>query len=144
MAEAKKLFKLADYENIVGRDRINDLRMLAEKLRGRKIQHINSTRKGGGVAEILTQAVPLLCEMGVQTRWDVIKGTNEFFAVTKKFHNALHGRREKITGKDIKIYEKTNKENLKKMDFWGDVVFVHDPQPAPLIKKRKNIDAKWI
>ncbi|MDP2940101.1 MAG: glycosyl transferase family 1, partial [Candidatus Omnitrophota bacterium] len=94
---------IEEYIPIVGQPIIDDLKLLAEKLKGKIIQHINSTAVGGGIAEILSRMVPLLKELGVDTRWDVIKGGEQFFEVTKKFHNALHGKPEEITQCDFDI-----------------------------------------
>lgn len=134
--------KLEEYIPIVGQSTIDDLKLLAERLKGKLVQHINSTPVGGGVAEILSCMVPLLRELGVDTRWDVIKGGEQFFGVTKKFHNALHGRNEEITQRDFDIFMDTSNENIKEVDTRGDIVFIHDPQPVALIKnKSKN---KWL
>lgn len=134
--------KLEEYIPIVGQSTIDDLKLLADRLKDRLVQHINSTPVGGGVAEILNRMVPLLRELGVNTRWDVIKGGEQFFEVTKRFHNALHGRGEEITQRDFDIFMDTSNENIKEVDTCGDIVFVHDPQPIALIKKKsKN---KWL
>jgi len=134
--------KLSEYIPIVGQSTIDDLKLLAEKLRGKVVQNINSTAVGGGVAEILTRMIPFLRELGVDARWDVIKGGEKFFSVTKKFHNALHGRAENITEEDIRIFMQTSQSNLAELDTYGDIVFIHDPQPIALIAKKK--DNKWI
>src|SRR5207248_1507360 len=68
---------------------IEELRALAKPLRGRSMEMINSTAVGGGVAEILNRLVPLAEELELAMRWDVMKGAEEFFDVTKSFHNAL-------------------------------------------------------
>lgn len=134
--------KIDDYIAIVGQPVIDDLRLLGQKLRGKVIQNINSTPVGGGVAEILSRMVPLLKELGVDARWDLIKGGNQFFEVTKKFHNALHGRYEEIDKHDYEIFMENSENNIAELDTYGDIVFVHDPQPIALIKKRT--DNKWI
>jgi trehalose synthase len=134
--------KIEEYASIVGRSVIDDLKLLGEKLKGIVVQHINSTPVGGGVAEILNRMVPLLKELGVDTRWDVIKGGEQFFAVTKKFHNALHGRSEEIGMRDFEIFMETSQENITNVNAYGDVIFVHDPQPIALI--RKKAANKWI
>ncbi len=134
--------KIEEYIPIVGQSVIDDLRLLAERLRDRVIQHINSTSVGGGVAEILTRMVPLFKELGVDTRWDLIKGGEDFFEVTKKFHNALHGKAAHITQRDFDIFLETSKRNIEEVNTYGDVVFVHDPQPIALIKKKS--DNKWL
>lgn len=134
--------KIDEYIPIVGQSIIDDLRLLAERLQGKVIQHVNSTAVGGGVAEILNRMVPLLRELGVDTRWDLIKGGEQFFGVTKKFHNALHGRAEEISQNDFDVFLSTSEENIRDVNIHGDIVFIHDPQPIALVK-RKNAN-KWI
>jgi len=134
--------RIEEYASIVGQSTIDDLRLLGDKLRGKVIQHINSTSVGGGVAEILNRMVPLLRELGVDTRWDLIKGGEQFFAVTKKFHNALHGRREEIAERDFEIFRETSAENVRDVNVHGDIVFIHDPQPIALIERKTG--NKWI
>ncbi|MBL7068932.1 MAG: glycosyltransferase [Candidatus Omnitrophica bacterium] len=137
--------RIEDYIPIVGRDNIDELRLIAEKLKGKTIQNINSTAVGGGVAEILSRIVPLLNNLGVVTKWDVIKGGTDFFQVTKKIHNALHGKRENITRNNIKTFFETTKANIKELRLYGDIIFVHDPQPIALIQEKKSHPgAKWI
>lgn len=131
-----------DYASIVGQSVVDDLRLLAEKLRGKTIQHVNSTAVGGGVAEILTRMLPLLKELEVDARWDVIKGGAQFFEVTKKFHNALHGHGEEVTGRDYDIFMETSRQNIAELDTGSDIVFVHDPQPIALVRKRSG--NKWL
>jgi len=134
--------RLESYVPIVGSLVIDDLKILATRLSGKVIQNINSTSLGGGVAEILNRMIPLLKELGVDARWDVIKGGEEFFDVTKKFHNALHGRQEEIGDGDFDVFMKASEENIRDINTYGDIVFVHDPQPIALVKKKK--DNKWI
>jgi trehalose synthase len=128
----------------VGRSNIEELRLLAAKLSGKVIQNINSTFTGGGVAEILGRMVPLLRQLGVDARWSVIKGNQEFFQVTKKVHNALHGREEKLSTQEFSLFMETNQKNMEELDLYGDIIFVHDPQPAPLVEKKKQVDRKWV
>jgi len=136
MAEIEK------YIPLVGQSIIDDLRLLGERLKGKVIQHINSTPVGGGVAEILNRMVPLLRELGVDTKWDVIKGGEQFFGVTKKFHNALHGRAEEITQRDFEVFMETSQRNIESVNTYADIVFIHDPQPIALIKKKAA--NKWL
>lgn len=136
--------RLADYEEIVGREVIQELYVLAERIKGCRLQNINSTPVGGGVAEILTRMVPLLRELGVETTWDVIKGNQAFFNVTKAFHNALHGKKEVVTDEMLEVYRTTTEANLREMDISGDIVLVHDPQPAGLIERKREIGRRWI
>lgn len=120
------------------------MRLIAGKLAGKVIQNINSTFTGGGVAEILSRMIPLLGELGVDARWNVIKGSQEFFQVTKKFHNALHGRAERITQEDFSLFLETSQRNIKELDLYGDIIFVHDPQPVVLVTKKKELGRKWV
>ena len=134
--------KIDDYIPIVGQSVIDDLRLLADHLKGKRIQHINSTAVGGGVAEILNRMVPLLKELGVNTHWDVIKSGEKFYDVTKKFHNALHGKEGDVSNEELATFLENGERNLKEMDLSADIVFVHDPQPITLVKKKK--ENKWI
>ncbi|MDD5119797.1 MAG: glycosyltransferase [Candidatus Omnitrophica bacterium] len=134
--------KIEEYIPIVGQPIVDDLRLLGDKLKGKVVQHINSTPVGGGVAEILNRMVPMLRELGVDTKWDVIKGGEQFFEVTKKFHNALHGRTEEISRRDFEVFMETSQQNIEDVDTYGDIVFVHDPQPIALIKKKAG--NKWL
>jgi trehalose synthase len=117
---------------------------LAANLRGKVIQNINSTFSGGGVAEILSRILPLLEQLGVDARWDIIKGNDRFFQVTKKFHNALHNRQQDITQADFDLFKEVTDENRRNMDLYGDILFIHDPQPAGLIQKKQLVGKKWI
>ena len=108
------------------------------------IQNINSTFTGGGVAEILNRIVPLLEQLGVDARWNIIKGNDSFYKVTKKFHNALHGRQENISKEDFDLFLEVTNTNLKEMELNGDILFIHDPQPIGLIQKKPQLAKKWI
>ncbi|MBI1977924.1 MAG: glycosyl transferase family 1, partial [Candidatus Omnitrophica bacterium] len=135
---------LKDYEPVIGTQVIDELHLLAEKAKGWSVQNINSTAVGGGVAEILNRMIPLLQELGVNARWDVIKGGEKFFKVTKKFHNALHGKEEEITPEDFSVFLETGEMNAKAMELVGDVMFIHDPQPITLINRKDGYKGKWI
>ncbi len=131
--------KITDYEPIVGINTIEELRILAGKLQGKVIQNVNSTAVGGGVAEILNRMVPLLQELGVNARWDFIKGGENFFNVTKKFHNALHGKSEEITSQMFEVFMETSQRNIDELKIYGDILFIHDPQPIALVKKKASM-----
>ncbi|MFA5164938.1 MAG: glycosyltransferase [Candidatus Omnitrophota bacterium] len=134
--------KIDEYIPVVGQPQIDDLRLLAEKLKGKVIQNINSTSVGGGVAEILSRMVPMLKELGVDARWDFIKGGERFFEATKKFHNALHGVNVELLDQDFDVFLETSRSNIEDLNTYGDVVFVHDPQPVALVDKKSG--NKWI
>ena len=139
--------KLESYSDIVGEDVINHLWQLAALLKGKKVVHVNSTMTGGGVAEILTRLVPLMQQLGIDAKWRVISGTDEFFKCTKDMHNALQGSSINIPKSLLKVYEKTNAKNAEKLKNElndADIVFIHDPQPASLIKFFPHRKGKWI
>jgi trehalose synthase len=137
------MIHIEDYAPIVGQATIDELFMLAKHLEGKSIQNINSTAVGGGVAEILTRMIPLLKELGVNAKWDVIKGNEKFFITTKKFHNGLHGVPVDIADDEYESFVDVNRVNAEEMEF-GDIVFVHDPQPIGLIEKRASLGKNWI
>ncbi|MGE5238632.1 MAG: glycosyltransferase [Chloroflexota bacterium] len=118
------------------------LQLLGERLHGRTFLHVNSTRAGGGVAEILQRMVPMIIELGINARWEVIEGDQFFFEITKKIHNALQGNPEDITEEMWRHHYEVNRANAGKLDLEADAVLIHDPQPAPLVEFRKN--GQWI
>ncbi|MBI2118496.1 MAG: glycosyltransferase [Elusimicrobia bacterium] len=138
------MFNLDDYISIVGENEISELRLISEKLRGKSIVNINSTSTGGGVAEILNRMVPLLKEMGVNARWECIKGGEKFFIITKKFHNALHGKKEQLSKEDFELYLDTVRDNVLSLSLDADILFIHDPQPAALVLERNKYKNRWI
>ena len=139
--------KLEFYADIVGHDVIDHLYQLSSLLKNIKVIHVNSTRKGGGVAEILEKLVPLSQELGIDTKWEVITGSERFFHCTKSMHNALQGNPVDISDELLKVYQETNAQNAKKLHpalEEADVVFIHDPQPAPLLKFCPKRKGKWV
>ena len=138
---------LLDYAEVAGEDVIHHLHQLARPLTGLKVVHVNSTRVGGGVAELLDRLVPLKQELGIDAQWEVIQGGERFYECTKNFHNGLQGKAAPISESLLKVYEKTNEENaeeLKPLLEEADIVFIHDPQPLPLIQWCPNRKGKWV
>jgi len=134
---------LDDYAAISGPERIAVLRRMARRLRGLSVVMVNSTRVGGGVAEILARQIPLLNELGIEARWEVIEGAPEFFDATKAMHNALQGSPAELTPARREAYIETNRRNASRIDLGADVVVIHDPQPAPLIEFART-KAPWV
>jgi trehalose synthase len=135
--------RLDDYEPIIGRPQLDELRFLAQALRNKTAKMVNSTAVGGGVAEMLNQLVPLLNELEVNTRWEVMTGGNDFFEVTKGFHNALHGGEFTLTKSAQDVFLCTGEQNRQRMKFDEDLVIIHDPQPLDLIHS-KRAAGRWI
>ena len=135
---------IEDYGPIIGKPELDEIRFLARGLKGKTVKMVNSTAVGGGVAEILNRLVPLLNELEVPTRWDVITGGNDFYEVTKGFHNALHGGEYNLTPAIQDIFMSYNEQNRQRMEFNEDLVVIHDPQPAGLIRSKEQSHARWI
>jgi len=138
---------LDKYAEIAGSDVIAHLRQLARPLKGLRFVHINATRVGGGVAEILQKMVPLMQELGIDTRWEVIAGGSAFYQCTKGFHNAIQGNQVSLPESYLRAYEETNAktaEELRSILLDADLVIVHDPQPAALIRHFPDRKGKWV
>jgi len=133
---------ITQYSGISPKGDLILLQRLGEKLKNRSFLHINSTRAGGGVAEILHRMIPILKDLNINARWEVIEGDEKFFDITKKIHNALQGNFENITKDMWQHHYEVNRINAEKINFDADAVLIHDPQPAPLIEFRKS--GKWI
>jgi trehalose synthase len=132
------------YTALLGAGEIDELRALAKPLRGRSIGMINSTAVGGGVAEILTRLVPLAEELDVNIRWNVMIGDDDFFRVTKAFHNALHGAPYHFLAKDFDIFLAWNERNRGRLPLDAEFMVIHDPQPVALIDGRCSGQGHWV
>ena len=134
---------LDDYREVVPKGTIDLLKCLAEQVKGKRVLHVNSTKLGGGVAEILRSLMPLLQDSGLDARWEVISGNEEFFNTTKAFHNALQGQEQHLSQRMLQNYIEVNRENARRLSFDADYVVIHDPQPAVLGESRLS-KGKWI
>ncbi len=135
--------RLDAYRTVAPQGAVETLWRLAERVRGRSLVHVNSTSFGGGVAEMLHRYVPLLEELGIRTRWEVLSGPEEFFRVTKSLHNALQGQQQPLSEAQLRTYLDVNRENAARLDLGADVVLVHDPQPAALVEFAPR-GGRWV
>ncbi len=138
---------LSTYESVVGANSISQLQQLASDLKGARVVHVNSTREGGGVAEILSWLTSLMNDLGLDASWETIKGNDGFFRVTKAFHNALQGNNEPLTRRMLETYRRTlemNAERLRPILQEADFVFIHDPQPAGLFDFCPDKKGIWV
>ena len=138
---------LQSYEPIVGASVLRQLHQLAAGLSGCRVVHVNSTARGGGVAEILSWMVPLMKDLGIDASWEVIRGDAPFFKVTKAMHNGLQGQPVELSERDTRKYLGTNEENaeeLREKLEEADFVFIHDPQPAFLLRLCPGRKGKWV
>jgi len=138
-----KLVSVEDYEPLIGAKAVERILVNAGRLHDLHVLNINSTYYGGGVAEILSSLTLLMNSAGIKTGWRVIQGRPDFFSITKKMHNALHGAEINITDLKTQIYEEVAFENAVRNHIDHDIVIVHDPQPLPLIRHYRKV-APWI
>jgi trehalose synthase len=118
---------------------------------GRAIWHVNSTARGGGVAEMLSTLLPYARDAGVVVRWAVLRGSPEFFAVTKRLHNLLHGERGdggQLDESARRLYAevlRANVDALAPLMQKGDVVYLHDPQTAGMVAglRERGLKVVW-
>ena len=135
---------LDDYSSVIGAGEVAELRTLAKPLVGRSVVMINSTAVGGGVAEILNRLVPLAEELGINIRWEVMTGGEDFFEVTKAFHNALHGAPYHPEPRHFEIFRAYNEKNARRLPLDAEFMVIHDPQPAGLISYREKNANHWV
>ncbi|MBI3977749.1 MAG: glycosyltransferase [Chloroflexi bacterium] len=140
---------IEEYRPIIGHQRTDEIVRLARPLRGARVAHVNATAFGGGVAEILSTLVPLMNDLGLAADWQVIRGADEFFQVTKAMHNALQGMPVPWTARMQDLWLRYNAMNAAIFDGEYDFVVVHDPQPAGLLnlaadRRGGRPGGKWI
>ncbi|MCF6157374.1 MAG: glycosyl transferase family 1 [wastewater metagenome] len=148
MSELEKVIlkkkRINDYTPLIGQEKIVHLKELAKPIQGLRILHVNATAYGGGVAELLNSAIPLLNSLGLNAEWGLLCKEEPFFEVTKNLHNALQGKDYTLTPKAREVYLKRNMlcSNMVGNDY--DIVIIHDPQPAALRHFHGRGKAKWI
>lgn len=135
---------LDEYVQVVGEAEIEEIKGFAEGLVGKSVCHINSTSFGGGVAEILHRMVPLMRDVGLNAEWRVMEGSDDFFRVTKAFHNGLQGMNIPLTGDMRRTYLSLNKKNAEEPNLDHDLVVVHDCQPAAIVNYLQIRRGKWV
>jgi len=144
----------ARLEPLIGSERMAQFERVAEAaqaaLAGSSVLNINSTAAGGGVAEMLQTLLAYARGAGVDARWLVIEGDPAFFAITKRIHNGLYGGPGdggELGDTERSHYERVlqrNAEELRAFVRVGDVVVIHDPQPAGLAATAKAAGARVV
>jgi trehalose synthase len=135
---------LADYTHIVGWPLIDEVRKLAEPLKGTRCLHISATAFGGGVSEILYTLVPLMRDVGLEAEWQVIYGREEFFNATKLLHNALQGNPQDLTEEQWETWQQYNEMNARELAGGWDMIVIHDPQPAAIHTLVPEKGKAWV
>jgi trehalose synthase len=137
------MLRLEDFRTIVSDEVLAEIYARARKLYGKHIVHLNATYQGGGVAEILYSLVLLMNDVGIDAGWRILHGSQEFFEITKSFHNALQGARLNLSERKKRIYLQVNENFSKFTHLHHDCVIVHDPQPLSLIRSYRK-SQPWI
>jgi len=137
------MLRLEDFRHIVPDETLAEIYARARKLYGKNIVHLNATYQGGGVAEILYSLVLLMNDVGINTGWRILHGSQEFFEITKSFHNALQGANFNLSERKKRIYLQVNENFSKFTHLYHDCVIVHDPQPLSLIRSYRK-SQPWI
>jgi trehalose synthase len=135
---------LADYTHLVGRPLVQEIRDLAEDLKGLRVLHVSATAFGGGVSEILYTLIPLMNDAGIDAEWQVMLGREEFYNATKRLHNALQGAPDSLTDEEWEIYFRYNEMNAAEITSGWDVIIVHDPQPAGVRRLVPDKAKTWV
>src|SRR5919106_5881537 len=142
------------FEHVLDRDRYRAfqtaIRRAQDLFAGRIVWNVNSTARGGGVAELLRSLLAYAHGAGVDARWAVIDGAPEFFTVTKRIHNNLHGAQGDggpLGARELEVYGLVMSRNageLTSLFRSDDVVILHDPQTAGLCTPSKEAAAAVI
>ena len=135
---------LADYTHIVGRPLVEEIRELAEPLKGKRVVQLSATAFGGGVSEILYTLIPLMRDVGLEVEWQVIYGREEFFNSTKLMHNALQGNPQDLTEEQWATWFQYNEMNARELSRGWDICLVHDPQPAAMLSLAPEKAKAWV
>ncbi len=138
------MLSLEDFRSIVPDERIAEIYARARGLYGKHIVHVNATYQGGGVAEILYSLVILMNDVGIDTGWRILHGSQDFFEITKQFHNALQGADLNLSARKKELYLQVNDTFSRFTHLDHDCVIVHDPQPLSMIRAyRKRQPWLW-
>jgi len=139
------MLRLEDFRHIVPDKTLAEIYARARQLYGKHVVHLNATYQGGGVAEILYSLVLLMNDVGVDTGWRILHGSQEFFEITKSFHNALQGAKFSLSERKKRVYLQVNENFSKFTHLDHDCVIIHDPQPLSLISASGNKKGEpWI
>ncbi|MFW9969398.1 MAG: glycosyltransferase [Candidatus Odinarchaeota archaeon] len=136
---------LSRYSQLLGEKKVKSIQKKAKKFEKNEILHINATKYGGGVAEILQNMIPIMLELGLDARWEIFNASDNFFEISKKMHNALQGNMNiHFSDEEISTYISQAESTYKLIQPKGDFIIIHDPQPCPVIRYAEKNQAKWI
>jgi trehalose synthase len=134
--------QLDEYRDVAPKGTIDLLHRLGEMNKDKRFLHVTGTRYGGGAPEILRRLVPMMQGLGIESRWEVITGAQEFFAVAKSLYNAAQGYEQVIPDEMYQTYLEVNRRNAKTLNLDADLIMIHDLQPAGLVEHRQR--GRWV
>ena len=137
------MLSLDDFRHLVPDETLAEIYARARGLYGKHIVHLNATYQGGGVAEILYSLVMLMNDVGINAGWRILHGSQEFFEVTKSFHNGLQGAKLNLSERKKRLYLQVNYNFSRFTHLDHDCVIIHDPQPLALIRSYRK-QQPWI
>ncbi len=135
---------LRDYAGLAGDEAVEEIRRLAAPLRDARVLHLNATKFGGGVAELLPTLTALMNDAGLAAEWRIMPGSDDFFAATKSMHNALQGATGLFNADVRAAYEEGAEALRERFEDGYDFVVVHDPQPLTLRSMVPDAKGEWI
>lgn len=132
------------YGSVAGSEAIEEIRHLAEPLRDARVIHINATKFGGGVAELLPTLTALMRDVGLDAEWRIMPGNDEFFNVTKLIHNGLQGMAVDLDPSQRSTFDAASKRFADAFEGDYDFVVIHDPQPAAARLLKPDAGGRWV
>jgi trehalose synthase len=136
-----------DHLPIVGEEAIAELRRLAAPLRGLRVLHLSVTAFGTGVADLLNASVPLICDLGLDCSWQVVRPAEEYAAANKALYRALAGLDSAWSPELAGVWLRYSAMNADLLTEPFDVIVVHDPQPAAirsLVSEEARARGRWV
>ncbi|MFX0010058.1 MAG: glycosyltransferase [Candidatus Hermodarchaeota archaeon] len=132
------------YETLLGKETIEIIKNKAKQFKNKTMLHVNATKFGGGVAEILQNMVALMTELELSVNWKTFSAPDSFFQISKKMHNALQGDSKiSFSNEEITQFLDQAKNSYDQIHPEEDFVIIHDPQPCPIIKFAEERKGKW-
>jgi trehalose synthase len=136
------LLKLDDYRQVAPRGTVDFLMRIGERLRGKRLVHVSSSRYGA-LAEGLNRVVAILSDLGVETTWEITIGTADFDQVGRAVAKGLAGTEQVITEAMLGRLRETGVDNARRLRLDADLVMVHDAPPLGLVEQRGDA-ARWV
>ncbi|MDD5439242.1 MAG: glycosyltransferase [Candidatus Omnitrophica bacterium] len=135
---------IGHYEKFIGRNAVDELKILASRLKTSTIQFITTTEQSGSIAETLSRIVPLLNELGIKALWEAIEPDHDLTAIAKVFHDGLRGSAVHTTTDMFQKFMALDDDMMRKASIKGDIVLMYDVPALALVHKRHEHESKWV